>query len=77
MICTGTYTSGVRTGKAVIPSGSVIDPKGSSSGSFRVLRGGSWSENARYCRSAFRGRSTPSSRLDGLGFRLACRAFAE
>ncbi|MDP6527051.1 MAG: SUMF1/EgtB/PvdO family nonheme iron enzyme, partial [Kiritimatiellia bacterium] len=33
------------------PSSSVRDPTGSSSGSYRVLRGGSWFSLARYCRS--------------------------
>ena len=42
----------------------------SPSGSYRVLRGGSWSSNARSCRSANRGSLDPSSRYIGLGFRL-------
>ena len=37
----------------------------------RVLRGGFWSANARWCRSAFRNASEPGYRLDGIGFRLA------
>jgi len=52
------------------PSGSVTDPKGSSSGAFRVLRGGGWRYFAWSCRSANRHRSTPGSRFDSLGFRL-------
>jgi hypothetical protein len=40
--------------------------------SFRVNRGGSWwDSNARYCRSAYRGRGSPDNRLDYLGFRPA------
>ena len=53
------------------PSGSVTDPKGPSSGSYRVNRGGSWFGRARYCRSAVRARNAPSYRVSYLGFRLA------
>jgi formylglycine-generating enzyme required for sulfatase activity len=52
------------------PSGAQVDPTGPASGSYRVDRGGSWGSSARFCRSAFRGRSTPSRRYNGLGFRL-------
>jgi formylglycine-generating enzyme required for sulfatase activity len=51
-------------------SGSVTDPTGTSSSSFRVYRGGSWRNYARDCRSAIRGRNTPSYRGNGLGFRF-------
>ena len=40
------------------PSGSATDPTGATSGSFRVLRGGGWSNGARYCRSAYRNNGT-------------------
>ncbi len=53
------------------PSGRVTDPKGSSSGSFRVERGGSWSSSARLCRSAARVHDDPGSRSPSLGFRIA------
>ena len=53
------------------PTGYVIDPKRPSSGSSRVLRGGGWSNNARYCRSANRGRDNPDNRNYFYGFRLA------
>ena len=53
------------------PSGPLTDPVGSSSGADRVIRGGSWSYNARYCRSAYRYRDKPGYRSDYLGFRLA------
>jgi formylglycine-generating enzyme required for sulfatase activity len=47
------------------------NPTGPSSGSFRVLRGGSWDNGAAYCRSARRHYVTPTLRSTGLGFRLA------
>ena len=50
----------------------MTDPKGASSGSDRVRRGGSWYYNAAYCRSAYRYGSNPSLTYDGLGFRLMC-----
>ena len=53
------------------PSGSVTDPAGPLSGSYRVLRGGSWSNNAGICRSAYRGSRAPSYRNFNRGFRLA------
>ncbi|MBR4325406.1 MAG: SUMF1/EgtB/PvdO family nonheme iron enzyme [Bacteroidales bacterium] len=40
------------------------------SGSARVLRGGSWSSDARYCRVSYRG-NPPDSRFTGIGFRLS------
>ncbi len=52
------------------PSGSVIDPKGPSNGSYRVLRGGCWLNGARRCRSAYRLGSRPVFRDYFLGFRL-------
>ena len=54
------------------PTGSVTDPLGSASGGYRVLRGGSWFDNARYCRSAFRLRNLPGFRSRCNGFRLCC-----
>ena len=53
------------------PSGSVVDPTGARSGSYRVYRGGSWLNHARYCRSAYRLWLTPGYRWYNLGFRLA------
>jgi len=52
-------------------AGSQTDPTGPLSGSFRVVRGGSWSYGAYYCRAAYRGVSDPVYRLTNLGFRLA------
>ena len=52
-------------------SGSVTDPTGPATGSYRVIRGGSWSNTAGYCRSAYRGRYGPSGRSNGSGFRVS------
>jgi formylglycine-generating enzyme required for sulfatase activity len=46
------------------------NPKGPSSGSYRVLRGGSWNFYGGSCRSAGRGGHEPSNRYGGFGFRL-------
>jgi formylglycine-generating enzyme required for sulfatase activity len=53
------------------PTGSVTDPTGPSSGSFRVDRGGGWYDDAGFARSAFRGRGDPGVRNFSLGFRPA------
>ena len=53
------------------PSGSVTDPVGTSTGSYRVLRGGGWYYCARYCRSAYRYFYDPSSRYYYIGLRLS------
>jgi formylglycine-generating enzyme required for sulfatase activity len=55
----GMYSSSAQT-----------NPKGPSSGLDRVLRGGGWYNNGRYCRSAHRERSLPSGRYNRVGFRL-------
>jgi formylglycine-generating enzyme required for sulfatase activity/serine/threonine protein kinase len=55
---------------AAFPTGSFIDPKGSDSGSSRVMRGGSWNLGAGYCRSESRNYEIPSYRFQNLGFRL-------
>ena len=53
------------------PSESVTDPTGPSSGSFRVIRGGSWRSKARDCRSERRHARSPDKGIYGLlGFRL-------
>jgi len=36
------------------PLGSVTDPQGPVTGSYRLFRGGNWAADAAYCRSAFR-----------------------
>ena len=56
---------------------SATDPRGASSGSYRVLRGGYWGSGASGCRASFRFNSpyeyviiSPRDRYYGLGFRL-------
>jgi formylglycine-generating enzyme required for sulfatase activity len=52
------------------PSGAQTDPMGASSGTYRVTRGGSWSDDGQILRSAWRGSNTPSLSVSTLGFRL-------
>ncbi len=47
------------------------NPQGPSSGSYRVLRGGSWSNRASYCRVAIRFSNYPDDRNYCNGLRLA------
>ncbi len=49
---------------------SAVDPTGPSSGTYRVLRGGSWRDLARKCRSAAREIQAPAYRNYNYGFRL-------
>ncbi|MGQ9592636.1 MAG: SUMF1/EgtB/PvdO family nonheme iron enzyme [Planctomycetota bacterium] len=39
----------------------------------RVVRGGSWNNNGRNCRSANRNRNEPENRNNNCGFRVAAR----
>ena len=48
-----------------------LDPK-PGEGAERLLRGGSWYNNPRYCRSACRDRGDPDGRDSDLGFRVCC-----
>ena len=52
-------------------SGMVTDPLGAASGSFRMVRGGSWYDGASYCRSAYRWYFSPSHWYFSIGFRAA------
>ena len=56
----GSYSSAAQT-----------DPTGPSTGSYRLIRGGSWGSDATYCRVASRGSSTPTFSYISLGLRLA------
>ncbi|MCI5141876.1 MAG: formylglycine-generating enzyme family protein [Candidatus Electrothrix sp. ATG1] len=51
--------------------GVVKNPQGASSSWDRVLRGGAWSHEVRYCRSSCRFRDDPDRRYVTLGFRCA------
>ena len=46
------------------------DPVGSASGSYRVLRGGSWYSSSGRCTSSYRNSNDPSYRSSSYGFRL-------
>jgi len=47
-----------------------VNPEGPASGTYRVLRGGSWSGTATRCRVARRGSFSPGYRNGNLGFRI-------
>ena len=53
------------------PNGDASDPVGPAKATNRVIRGGSWINLARSCRSAFRLRKVPFNRYNNLGFRVA------
>jgi formylglycine-generating enzyme required for sulfatase activity len=55
----GTYAAGSQT-----------NPRGTTSGSSRVFRGGGWSGNAGSCRVAYRISYGPTSTFSGFGFRV-------
>ena len=47
------------------------NPQGPRSGSYRVIRGGSWDSSPEYLRSSLRGKQNPSLKNSNLGFRCA------
>jgi len=55
--------------------GSVIDPKGPSTGTLRVMRGGGWDGKYIQNRSAYRGKGLPGRFGRGLGFRVVLMEF--
>jgi formylglycine-generating enzyme required for sulfatase activity len=52
------------------PGGSLTDPTGPATGTYRVWRGADWSRAARNCRSARRFNHLPDFTYSGLGFRV-------
>lgn len=56
--------------KSDLGSSAVTDPKGPSSGSYRVMRGGSWYSSAQDCRSGNRYSYNPSYSSSTYGFRV-------
>jgi formylglycine-generating enzyme required for sulfatase activity len=56
---------------ATYPSGA-NNPTGPTNGSNRVVRGGGWTGDARYCTVSYRSNYTPDYRFHYYGFRLAC-----
>lgn len=52
------------------PGGTVIDPRGPQTGSYHVVRGGSWGADGRSCRSAFRNALFPDFGGNVIGFRV-------
>ncbi len=52
------------------PAGSVTDPQGAVTGSYRVFRSGCWYDVAGYCRSALRNRIDPDYWENNIGFRV-------
>jgi formylglycine-generating enzyme required for sulfatase activity len=59
----GPYTTAAQT-----------DPAGPASGSFHVVRGGSWYHGDNFCRSANRSYSGPDDRFSSIGFRVVLAA---
>jgi sulfatase modifying factor 1 len=52
------------------PQGATRDPQGAATGTLRVTRGGAWSTQPKFCRSAFRDWHEPGYRSDCVGFRV-------
>jgi formylglycine-generating enzyme required for sulfatase activity len=57
-------------GEQYYGGGAMTDPKGPSTGSFKVLRGSSWNNQASSVRVSFRGVASPANRDADSGFRL-------
>ena len=55
---------------SISTSETVTDPCGASSGSYRLIRGGSWYNYAYYCSVSGRGNNLPDYRGYNNGFRL-------
>jgi len=57
------------------PNHPIVDPRGPTSGVWRVERGGGWYAEPGFCRTANRNSSSPRTTSGGLGFRVVRRAF--
>jgi len=53
-----------------LPGGNISDPQGPEEGDVRMIRGGSWDDNAWGCRSANRFYIYPDGRSNSIGFRV-------
>ena len=51
-------------------SASAVNPRGPATGSYRVLRGGSWDDILSYCRISFRSSEALETRYGYIGFRV-------
>ncbi len=56
--------------KRTYASGGQINPRGLSSGEYRVVRGGNWGSDTNSCRVAERSYNSPANSWDSLGFRV-------
>ena len=71
--CFDRYNDNPASNDAAYEQGGIVtDPQGAASGTNRVLRGGSWYSGAGFCTVGARDYGSPGSRLNRLGFRLAC-----
>jgi uncharacterized repeat protein (TIGR02543 family) len=57
---------------STVSTGTVTNPAGPTSGTYRVIRGGSWLDDASGCAVAIRNGSTPDYWVSSIGFRVAC-----
>ena len=70
--CFDRYNNNPASNDSAYEQGGIVtDPQGAASGSYRVLRGGSWDFGADYCSVGERGDGSPYVRGDNVGFRLA------
>jgi formylglycine-generating enzyme required for sulfatase activity len=58
-------------------SASQDNPIGATTGTFRVIRSGSWSARQRFCRVSNRSRISPTNRDGNVGFRVVCESAAK
>ena len=71
--CFDGYDSNPTVNDAYTSGGFVVDPQGAASGDSRVIRGGSWIDNALRCVVGIRDSFNPDFRIHFLGLRVACR----